>query len=73
MVCTCIDSVYWFHFMTGIGIGIEGSGIGIGIVNCGIGIGIDRSPLYPESNSVPRFGDGGKAEAAQMREKPPGL
>ena len=34
---------------------------------------IDRSPLYPESNSVPRFGDGGKAEAAQMRGKPPGL
>ena len=34
---------------------------------------IDRSPLYPESNSVPRFGDSGKAEAAQMRGKPPGL
>ena len=34
---------------------------------------IDRLPLYPESNSVPRFGAGGKAGAAQMRGKPPGL
>ena len=34
---------------------------------------IDRLPLYPESNSVPRFGVGGKAGAAQMRGKPPGL
>ena len=34
---------------------------------------IDLSPLYPESNSVPPLGDGGKAEAAQMRGKPPGL
>ena len=34
---------------------------------------IHRSPLYPESNYVPRFGDGGKAEAALMRGKPPRL
>ena len=41
--------------------------------SCVIGKVIDHSPLYPESNSVPRFGDGGKAEATQMRGKPPGL
>ena len=47
-----------------------------GVVACKPGLqasAIDRSPLYPESNSVPRLGDGGKAEAAQMQGKPPGL
>ena len=40
ILCTCIDAIYRFHLVTGIGIGIEGSGIGIGIeiVNCGNGI-----------------------------------
>ena len=36
-------------------------------------ISIDRSPLYLESNSVPHFGGGGKAEAAQVRGNPPGF
>ena len=33
MICICIDAVYWFHFVTGIG--IEGSGIVIVIVSSG--------------------------------------
>ena len=35
-------------------------------------IAIDRLPWNPAYNYAPRFGDGGKAEAAQMRGKPPG-
>ena len=41
--CICIGAVYWFHLVSGIGIGIEGSGIGVGIVSSGIGIGIVKS------------------------------
>ena len=39
----CIGTVYWFHFVTGIEIGIEGSAIRIGFVSSGIGIGIIKS------------------------------
>ena len=34
-------------------------------------VAIHRLSWYPACNSVPRFRDGGKAEAAQMRGKPP--